>query len=59
MNDTVLKTENLTRYYDVSQGWMKPRATLKALNGVSLSLHAGSAADHDRGADLRDIMAGR
>lgn len=41
MNDIVLKTENLTRYYDVSQGFMKPRATLKALNGVSLSLQRG------------------
>lgn len=41
MNDIVLKTENLARYYDVSQGFMKPRATLKALNGVSLSLERG------------------
>src|SRR5690606_16248433 len=41
MNEIVLKTENLKRYYDVSQGFMKPRATLKALNGVSLSLQRG------------------
>lgn len=41
MNDIVLKTENLARHYDVSQGFMKPRATLKALNGVSLSLERG------------------
>ncbi|ETF01340.1 peptide ABC transporter ATP-binding protein [Advenella kashmirensis W13003] len=37
----VLKTENLARHYDVSLGFMKPRATLKALNGVSLSLQRG------------------
>lgn len=41
MNDIVLKTENLAWHYDVSQGFMKPRATLKALNGVSLSLERG------------------
>ncbi|WP_031243422.1 peptide ABC transporter ATP-binding protein [Advenella kashmirensis] len=41
MNDIVLKTENLARHYDVSLGFMKPRATLKALNGVSLSLQRG------------------
>lgn len=41
MNDIVLKTENLARHYDVSLGFMKPSATLKALNGVSLSLQRG------------------
>ncbi len=41
MNDIVLKTEDLARHYEVSQGFMKPRATLKALNGVSLALERG------------------
>nr|WP_294867944.1 peptide ABC transporter ATP-binding protein [uncultured Pseudogulbenkiania sp.] len=38
---TVLEARELTRYYDVSQGFLKPAATVKALNGVSFSLQAG------------------
>lgn len=38
---TVLEARDLTRYYDVSQGFLKPRAIVKALNGVSFSLEAG------------------
>lgn len=37
----ILSSRNLTRYYDVSRGFMKPHATVKALNGVSFDLRAG------------------
>lgn len=38
---TVLQAKDLTRYYDVSQGFFKSAATVKALNGVSFSLQKG------------------
>ncbi|MDT9001856.1 dipeptide ABC transporter ATP-binding protein [Paucibacter sp. APW11] len=42
MNDeTLMQAEGLTRHYRVSQGWFKPRATVRALDGVSFSLRAG------------------
>ena len=39
--ETVLEARNLKRHYDVSRGFMKPAATLKALNGVSFTLERG------------------
>ena len=41
MSDVVMRADGLTRYYDVSQGFMKPKLTVKALNGVSFALEAG------------------
>lgn len=41
MSDVVMKAEGLTRHYEVSQGFMKPKLTVKALNGVSFALQAG------------------
>lgn len=41
MSTVVMKAAGLTRYYDVSQGFMKPKVTVKALNGVSFALQAG------------------
>ncbi|NHR06256.1 ABC transporter ATP-binding protein [Chromobacterium haemolyticum] len=38
---TVLQARDLTRYYEVSQGFFKPSAQVKALNGVSFELRAG------------------
>ncbi|MBV8681188.1 MAG: ABC transporter ATP-binding protein [Aquitalea sp.] len=38
---TVLQARDLTRYYDVAQGFLKPTAQVKALNGVSFELQAG------------------
>ena len=38
---TVLQARDLTRYYDVAQGFFKPAAQVKALNGVSFELTAG------------------
>ncbi|OLP58362.1 dipeptide ABC transporter ATP-binding protein [Xaviernesmea oryzae] len=37
----VLEGRDLTRYYAISRGAFKPSATVKALNGVSFSLHSG------------------
>jgi dipeptide transport system ATP-binding protein len=37
----VLMAENLTRHYRVSRGWLRGHAMVRALNGVSLTLHAG------------------
>jgi len=37
----VLQARDLTRYYEVSQGFLKGAATVKALNGVSFDLMAG------------------
>jgi dipeptide transport system ATP-binding protein len=37
----VLQARDLTRYYEVSQGFLKGYATVKALNGVSFDLEAG------------------
>lgn len=41
MNVVVMQAQGLTRHYDVAQGFMKPKVTVKALNGVSFSLEAG------------------
>ncbi|MBV8795432.1 MAG: dipeptide ABC transporter ATP-binding protein [Hyphomicrobiales bacterium] len=37
----ILEARGLTRDYSVSRGAFRPHATVKALNGVSFSLHAG------------------
>ncbi len=37
----LLEAKDLARHYRVSQGFFKPAATVKALNGVSFSLSAG------------------
>lgn len=41
MSDVVLEAQDLTRHYEVSQGFLKPKAHVKALNGVSFQLRAG------------------
>ncbi|WP_077035982.1 peptide ABC transporter ATP-binding protein [Pelomonas sp. KK5] len=40
MSAHLLEAVDLTRYYSVSRGFMKPKATVKALNGVSFTLDA-------------------
>jgi len=42
MNEStpLLQAQDLARHYRVSQGFLKPKATVKALNGVSFTLHA-------------------
>jgi len=37
----LLRATNLTKHYPVSQGWFKPKAMAKALDGVSFTLKAG------------------
>jgi len=37
----LLRATNLTKHYPVSQGWFKPKAMAKALDGVSFTLQAG------------------
>lgn len=37
----VLKADNLHKHYPVSQGLGKPKAYVKALNGISFELEAG------------------
>ena len=39
--NVLLEAKNLSKYYNVSQGWLKPKATAKALDGVSFSLTPG------------------
>jgi dipeptide transport system ATP-binding protein len=41
MTGAVLEGRDLTRFYTVNRGMFKPEATVKALNGVSFSLHSG------------------
>lgn len=41
MSQTVLQARDLTRHYEVAQGFLKPKAVVKALNGVSFELKAG------------------
>jgi dipeptide transport system ATP-binding protein len=41
MSEAILEAQDLARHYRVSQGIFKPAATVKALDGVSFSLHAG------------------
>ncbi|MFA6310901.1 MAG: dipeptide ABC transporter ATP-binding protein [Sterolibacterium sp.] len=38
---TLLEAKQLARHYQVSQGWLKPKATVRALDGVSFTLHPG------------------
>jgi len=37
----LLRANNLTKHYPVSQGWFRPKAMAKALDGVSFTLEAG------------------
>ncbi len=37
----LLRAEGLTRHYTVGQGWFQPKATVRALEGVSFELQAG------------------
>ncbi|HJU70821.1 MAG TPA: dipeptide ABC transporter ATP-binding protein [Paucimonas sp.] len=37
----LLEARNLAKHYPVSQGWMKPKATARALDGVSFTLAPG------------------
>jgi dipeptide transport system ATP-binding protein len=37
----LLEAKSLAKYYSVSQGWMKPKATARALDGVSFTLTRG------------------
>jgi dipeptide transport system ATP-binding protein len=37
----LLEAKDLARHYQVSRGFMKPHATVKALNGVSFTVHPG------------------
>jgi dipeptide transport system ATP-binding protein len=39
--NVLLEARNLSKHYNVSQGWLKPKATAKALDGVSFSLSQG------------------
>lgn len=41
VENTILKADKLTRFYEVSQGPFKPSAVVKALDGVSFSVEAG------------------
>lgn len=41
VSDVVLDARDLTRHYTVPQGFMKPKAIVRALDGVSFQLHAG------------------
>ena len=41
MADHIIKSQNLSRYYQVSQGLMAEPRTLKALDGVSFDVSAG------------------
>ena len=41
MSTIVMQADGLTRHYVVSQGFLKPKVMVKALNGVSFTLQAG------------------
>ncbi len=41
MSEVVLDAQNLKKYYSVKQGLMKPKATVKALDGASFQLISG------------------
>jgi dipeptide transport system ATP-binding protein len=41
MSGAVLEGKDLARFYTVNRGMFKPEATVRALNGVSFSLHSG------------------
>ena len=38
----LVEASDLARHYEVRRGWLKPKATLKALDGVSFGLDAGA-----------------
>jgi dipeptide transport system ATP-binding protein len=38
----VLEAQALAKHYAVSTGWLRPKAVLRALDGVSLQLHEGA-----------------
>jgi dipeptide transport system ATP-binding protein len=40
-HNVVMQADGLARHYAVSQGFLKPKLTVKALNGVSFTLQAG------------------
>src|SRR5262249_29259485 len=40
VNAPLMEAKDLTRHYKVSQGFLKPKATVKALDGVSFKLEA-------------------
>ena len=37
----ILQVRNLTRHYEVSQGLLRPKGIVRALNGVGFDLHRG------------------
>jgi dipeptide transport system ATP-binding protein len=39
--EALLEARNLAKHYPVSQGWLKPKALARALDGVSFVLHPG------------------
>ena len=39
--EILLEARNLVKHYPVSQGWLKPKAIARALDGVSFALHPG------------------
>lgn len=41
MANVVLSVKDLTRHYEVSRGFLKPKATVKALNGMTFELQEG------------------
>ncbi|HEY1091483.1 MAG TPA: peptide ABC transporter ATP-binding protein [Burkholderiaceae bacterium] len=41
MSDVLMQAQDLARHYRVGQGFMRPKATVKALDGVSFTLRAG------------------
>jgi len=41
MNDVVLEAKGLAKHYAVSTGFLKPKALVRALDGVSFTLEAG------------------
>src|SRR5450830_1452014 len=40
-SEVLLRADKLTKHYPVSQGWLKPKAVSRALDGVSFTLEAG------------------
>lgn len=41
MSECILEAKNLSRYYEINRGFMKPKAVLKALNDASFNLYKG------------------
>ena len=40
-SNALLEARQLARHYQVTQGWLKPKATVRALDGVSFTLYPG------------------